>query len=98
MNFLPATNDGLQNIRYELLVDTVCSQVIEFSLNGWPSNKTLDYKFQTYKKVNGDLCCHRGLLMKGNRRVIPTSLQRDILERYCKVSRTKQKHQFGGQS
>ena len=74
MNSLPATNDGLQNIRYEL-------QVIEFSQNRWPSNKTLDYKFQTYKKVSGDLYCHHGLLMKGNCRVIPMSLQRDILER-----------------
>ena len=75
------TNDGLQNIRYELLVDPVCFQVIEFSQNGWPSNKNLDYKFQPYRKVSDDLCYHRGLLIKGNRHVIPMSLQRDILER-----------------
>ena len=81
INSLPATNDGLQNIRYELLVDPICSQVIEFSQNGWPSNKNLHYKFQPYRKVSDDLCYHRGLLMKGNRLVIPLSLQRDILER-----------------
>ena len=30
INSLPVTNDGLQNIRYELLIDPVCSQVIDF--------------------------------------------------------------------
>ena len=80
INSLPATNDGLQNIRYEL-VDPVCSQVIEFSQNGWPSNKNLDYKFQPYRKVSDDLCYQRGLLIKGNRLVIPMSLQKDILEK-----------------
>ena len=44
MNSSPATNDELQNIRYELLVDLIYSQVIEFNQNGWPSNKNLDYE------------------------------------------------------
>ena len=38
-NALPATEDRLQNVRSELLLDPVCSPVIEFCKNGWPSNK-----------------------------------------------------------
>ena len=81
INSLPATTNGLQNVRHELLVDHICFQVIEFSQNGWPFNKNLDLKFQPYKKMSDDLCYHHGLLMKGNRLVIPTFLQRNILER-----------------
>ena len=51
---------------------------------GGHQTKNLDYKFQPYRRVSDDLCYHRGFLMKGNRLVIPTSLQRDILERIHK--------------
>jgi len=81
VNSLPATEDGLQNIRYDLLADPICSKVIEFCQRGWPSNKNLDFSLQPYKKVSDDLCYHQGLLMKGSRLVIPSSLQKSILER-----------------
>ena len=80
VNSLPATKDCLQNISNEQLRDSICSRVIEYCQNGWPSNKNISNSLQPYK-VSDDLWYHRGLLMKGSRLVIPWSLQRDMLNR-----------------
>ena len=74
LNALPATEDGLQNVRSALLSDPVCSQIIEFCKNGWPSNKNLDHTLQPFKKVSDDLCYHRGLCIKGSCLCIETCL------------------------
>ena len=71
---LPASDDGLQNIRYEQLLDPTCATAIKYCQKKWSSNKNLDYSLQPYKKVSADLSHQHGPQIKGCRLVIPKSI------------------------
>jgi len=75
---VPATDKRLQEIREGLLSDATCSKVIDYFTKGWPRISSAD--LVPFKRVAADLSCARGLLLKGDRLVIPKMLRYDVVK------------------
>ena len=55
--------------------DETCQQLVEFCRKGWPSRSCLRGALKSYLPVSNELTVHNGLLLRGNRLVIPTALR-----------------------
>ena len=76
---LPATEHRLVQIRQKQEEDVICA---EFCRNGWPTRTKCPSMLKPYNiTVSSELSVKDGLLMRGNRIVIPAELQQDILHR-----------------
>ena len=78
---LPATEDKLAEIREQQKKDEVCSLLAKFCANGWPNVNALKGELKLYYKVAGEISVTEGLLLRGNRLIIPQSLRKEMLER-----------------
>ena len=58
-------------------VDRSC-HVVE---NGWPEKKHVKGAIKPYYQFSGELSVQQGLLLKGTRLVIPTTMRVDILDK-----------------
>lgn len=76
---LPASDHRLEQIRAELRKDDILHIVMQYVINGWPDSQQLNKVTKQYKAEAGNLTVHNGLLLKGRRLVIPSSLRHDIL-------------------
>ena len=56
------SNSLLQKIRNELLSGHLCSQVIKFCPNAWPSQARVVHDLQPYFQVRNDILFQRSLL------------------------------------
>lgn len=79
---LPATVKRLDQIRTELKSDPVCSKLMTLAMGGWPTDKAqLDELVKPYWGLRGEITMADGLLLKGDRLVIPPALRAEILEK-----------------
>ena len=79
---LPATADRHNTLlRVHQQQDEVISTIVKTCANGWPEKDRLDSVLKLYCTVRGELTVQSGLLMKGNRLVIPSSQYLDVLDR-----------------
>ena len=78
---LPASSDRLHEYRTAQQQDSICSQLIAFCKNGWPSKAQLTGDLLQYWPVRGELSLHDDLLLRGRRIVVPQSLQRETLHK-----------------
>ena len=78
---LPATDDKMKEILQEQECDTTCQKIKYFCQSGWPSKSDLESALKPYAKVQSELNVARGLLLRGNRIVIPSKLQTDSVNR-----------------
>ena len=78
---LPATERQLERIRQHQQEDEVCQQVVTYCQAGWPSRQTLTGSVKNYHSVADELSIADGLLMRGNRVVIPAALRLEMLDR-----------------
>ena len=79
---LPATEQRLHEIKHLQAQDSVCQRVCEFCQTEWPQDKkSIDPATLPYYKRAAELSVEEGLLMRGNRIIIPPSLRRDMLAR-----------------
>lgn len=60
--------------------DKILSKVYEFVMDGWPSKEQIDPELITFYNKNVSLACDEGCLYYGNNVIIPTVLQKVILE------------------
>lgn len=70
------------DVQKETAKDVVLSQVVQYCLNGWPTNTNnteLNEKIKPYKNRASELYVDRQCLMLGNRIVVPLSLRELIL-------------------
>ena len=81
INSLPATEKRLQEIRRKQEEDEVCRQVKEYCDTGWPERKVIPGPVKSYLPVASQLSVVDGLLMRGSRIVVPTSMRLEILDR-----------------
>ena len=77
LDSFPATESRLQQIRESLKQDDTCKQVMQFCAEGWP--KKVTGPVRQYLPVSSELTVQEGLLLRGTRLVIPTSMRPDIL-------------------
>ena len=78
---LPATEQRLEEIRRHQQQDEVCQLLTRYCQSGWPENKKLTETTRVYHEVAAELSVEDGLLLRGCRIVIPTTLRSDVLER-----------------
>ena len=71
------TSRKLDHLRAETVHDTQLQQVISYVLNGWP--KMVAHDVQAYQQAQGELSVVNGLVVFGNRVVIPASQRQRIL-------------------
>ena len=81
VQYLPATEDRLEDIRVQQHQDEVTRRLIDYCTEGWPERSQLPGILKLYWAVRHELTIQQGLLMKGNRLVIPVSMRMDILKR-----------------
>ncbi|UYV62758.1 K02A2.6-like [Cordylochernes scorpioides] len=78
----PATEERLLEISRKQKEDSLCSQLAKYCLSGWPKNKReVDPALRGYWQFQEDLTYQNGLLLRGQRILIPKSLRKDILEK-----------------
>ncbi|KAL8616804.1 hypothetical protein ACOMHN_017841 [Nucella lapillus] len=91
---LPASDRRLEEIRSELKKDDTLKVVMHHVQNGWPDKKTMNNPIKAYANEQGNLSVHEGLLLRGNRLVIPSSLRQDVLrflhDGHQGISKTKE--------
>lgn len=88
---VPATVERLQEIAYEQDKDAVCKQVKEYCLGVWPHKSHVKGPVKAFAKVKQELSVNKGLLLRGDRLVIPSSRQSDILNKFVIKCRQRAK-------
>ena len=78
---LPVSENRLQLIRRHQEEDEVCQELIELCLKGWPDRNQLKGIIKFYIPVAHELSVHEGLLLRGRRIVILSSLRAEMLEK-----------------
>ncbi|XP_060562943.1 uncharacterized protein K02A2.6-like [Ruditapes philippinarum] len=70
----------LEEIKSEQKSDYVCSKLIEYTYNGWPSTESCEIA-KLYKPYRSEITVNKGLLMRNDRLIIPTDMRLDILSK-----------------
>ncbi|GFO24240.1 Pol polyprotein [Plakobranchus ocellatus] len=81
MKSFPATDKRITEIKEDQDKDKILSQVKEFCKTSWPAQAKKDEQLKRYWTVRHELAINQGILMYGNRLVIPPTLREDILRR-----------------
>ena len=76
---LPATEQRLAEIKQCQENGLVCKQIAKYCQTGWPDKKSVVDTVKPYYTISPEISLHEGLLMRGNRIIIPTSLQKSVL-------------------
>ena len=73
---------GLAKIRAETLKDVNLKAAMEYTIHGWPQYKEdIQLAARDFFIIRGELSLHDGLLVRGDRIVVPSSLRKQVLER-----------------
>ena len=78
---LPATTKRLQEIKCLQEQDETCKKLKVYCQNGWPARKHLNDMLKYYIPVKNELSVNNGILLRGNRLIIPSSLRPEIIEK-----------------
>ena len=76
---LPASEGRLAEIREAQDKDATCQQIAKYCQGGWPLKNKLFGPVKKFYSVATELAVAQGILMRGNRLVIPTALQVEVL-------------------
>ena len=81
VSHLPASKEYLKRFHQQQSEDSICSKLSTYLSTGWPSKYSLPHFLKPYWTVCGELSLHEGLLLYGSQIVIPTPLQKQILQK-----------------
>ena len=81
VKYLTATEDRLEDFRSQQQQDEITRQLMTYCSDGWPEKSQLPGPVKVCWPERSDLTVQQGLLMKGNRLVIPLTMRIDVLER-----------------
>lgn len=79
--YLPAGEKQLELYKREQHSDPVCSQVINYCCNGWPSKSKVTNSLKPYWEIQGEFTLCNSLLLRGRRIVVPKSLQKNTVNK-----------------
>ena len=77
---LPISEEKLRKMQIETNKDSTLQTLKEYTLNGWPSNNSVDPFVKPFHAFQDEISFHNGVLLKGDRMIIPTSLRTDMLK------------------
>lgn len=79
---LPMTPEKLEQFRAETLADPVLQKLQRTAHNGWPSEKSsVDLAIREYWSVRDEINQQDGILLRGERLIVPSSLRKEMLHR-----------------
>lgn len=78
---LPATERRIEDIKFHQNDDSTLSQIKHYCQHGWPNKSSIKGPIKAYLPVQDELSVHNDLLLRGDRLVIPPSLQSEILRK-----------------
>ena len=77
----PATERKLDELRLHQQNDEVCRKLFDFCTEGWPDTSKRNTSLKPYWSERATITAQRGLLLKDQRIIIPSSLRLDILDK-----------------
>ena len=80
MGNMPATDRRLAQIKEMQMEDEVCQKLMEYANTGWPDTQSVPSILKPYSTFKDEFSICDGMLMKGDRIVIPSSMRLDMLE------------------
>ena len=80
LSTLPATDKRIKQLQRSQTEDEVCQQLIIFCTEGWPNKNGVPGILKPYYQVASELSVVDGLLLRGFRIVIPSSLHLEVLD------------------
>ena len=78
---LPAGIQRLEVYRRAQSRDPTCQKILKYCREGWPDKRDLDQSVGAYWEAQGELTVGNGLLMHGQRIVVPKELQTETLKK-----------------
>ena len=81
ISHLPASDQRLDVYRKAQSNDPICQQISKYCLEGWPNKNQLDAELKPYWDAQGELTEGDGVLMYGQRMVVPKPLQAETLQK-----------------
>ena len=78
---VPATEQRLKEIQEAQEADEICQKLHQYCKNGWPHRQSVAGAVQPYLSAASKISVNNGLLLKGNRIIIPSVLRLDILDK-----------------
>lgn len=81
ISHLPASDRRLETYKKAQSNDPTCKQILLYCREGWPKKSELDPVFKPYWNEQGELTEGDGLLMYGQRMVVPNSMQAETLQK-----------------
>ena len=85
ISHLPASNQRLETYRQAQSTDPICQQILKYCREGWPDKRQVDPSVKAYWEAQGELTESNGLLMYGQRMVVPKALQTETLSKLHQV-------------
>lgn len=81
MSNLPVSNEKLRVFRAETAKDVILNKLIQTVLQGWPETKSEVVKdIHAYWNYRDEISVVEGILFKGERLIVPTSLRAEMLK------------------
>ena len=78
---MPVSPNRTQRLMEETQRDQECKELIDLIMNGWPnSSQELSQQMKQYFAFRDELVIQDGLIMKGQRILIPNRLKMEYLE------------------
>ena len=77
---LPISQTRLAQLHQETASDEVLQQLINFTMNGWPSKHNIPTVVKPYYSLRSEIVYHEGLLLKGQRIIVPSALRSKMKE------------------
>ena len=81
VNSLPASEKRVEEIKLAQEQDEACRQMKQYCLQGWPNKGGVSLVVRPYHAVAAEISISEGLLLRGRRIIIPSSLRKEILQR-----------------
>ena len=78
---LPVSDEKLEMFKKETINDTILQKLNEFTINGWPDNKSnVPSELRPYYSLRSEITVANGLLFKNDRIIVPTSMRKEMKE------------------
>ena len=81
IKYLPASDTQLEKIKREQDLDDISKQIKSYCQDGWPAKHELAGAICPYYPVQSEITVANGLLLRGNRLIIPASMRLEILDK-----------------
>ena len=82
VNMVQFSNNKIQQLRSESKSDPVLSSLQDIIVNGWPNRRDkIPKQLRPYWSYRDELLVEDGVILKGERVLIPKSMQADVLQR-----------------